>query len=1173
MKESTHVANLNVLHFHFYFKFSIMLVIAFYLHYNTASLYSLRIIASHCPAKVLTPFSCQRKYPPCKIYLENIAFTINIIISTFAASLHVLLYIILTVAVSGDVHPNPGSILYSDSSLSQSSHIETIDPSKHLSFVHYNVQSIANKLDLLYTELHDFDILAFSETWLSDSIATSDLFLSSYHTPERKDRIGDNHGGVILYVKDTQHYKRRNDLEIQGIECIWIELVLQTKHILFGLYYRPPNTNALQHSRIIDSIHLAVDTGISNIIVTGDFNINMLDTTSARKLHSLCQQFSLSSCISEPTHFTENSASLIDNILTSNENLIFLSGVGDPFLNQNVRYHCPIFGLINLKLNKNKTFKRHVWIFDKGDYQQLRNKALNINWNNLIHKNIDIYVKNITDSILSISKECIPFREVTIRADEPPWLTTHIKKIIRKRKRAYKKAKRTGNPSNWSAFKELRNRTVSLIREAKKAHLAKLVDNLSSQEKSSKGWWNCLKSFINPNNSSRIPPLQNGSDVISDEFCKADLLNNFFVEQTRLDESSAPRLPDISYSYPHGLDLITVLPEEVENVLKSLPLGKACGPDCINNRILRELSSQLSKPLCDLFNYSLSSSSYPDSWKEANVTPLFKSGDKSLPSNYRPISLLCSLGKVFERIVFKHTFNYISQNALLTPLQSGFIPGDSTTNQLVFLYNMFSEAVDSGKEVRAIFCDISKAFDRVWHKGLLYKLKSFGITGRLLKWFSSYLSDRKQRVVLPGAKSNWNYIHAGVPQGSILGPLLFLVYINDIVCDIGANIRLFADDTSLFVVVDDPRNSADILTSDLNKISNWANKWLVKFNPNKTESLIISRKAVRPIHPPISMQGQLIREVESHKHLGIFFSYDLRWNTHIDYILSKAYPRINVMRKVKFVLDRKSLETIYLTFIRPVLEYGDVLFDSCTRHEKDELEKVQQEAARIVTGATKLVSIQKLMDEVGWETLENRRRNHKLTTFYKMKHNLTPDFLSSLVPSTVDSTTTYHLRNADNLRVPRARTAIHDNSFLPSVVREYNSLPAQTRNAQSISSFKRCLSSDNTVPSYFYTGIRRLQVLHTRLRTNCSSLSHDLYRKNIVQSPDCACGQPETTHHFFLVCNLYNQHRIVMIETISEICTVSLNTLLYGDATLTHEQNVRVFAAVHAFIDLSKRFL
>ena len=205
----------------------------------------------------------------------------------------------------------------------------------------------------------------------------------------------------------------------------------------------------------------------------------------------------------------------------------------------------------------------------------------------------------------------------------------------------------------------------------------------------------------------------------------------------------------------------------------------------------------------------------PGLWKQANVTPVFKKNDPSDVSNYRPISLLNTIGKVLEKIVHKHVYNFLSEHQVITTLQSGFIPGDSTVNQLVDIYNTFCRALDDGKEVRAIFCDISKAFDRVWHKGLLFKLQSVGISGSLLQWFTDYLYNRKQRVVIPGVSSNWSSVEAGVPQGSILGPLLFLLYINDIVENINSSIRLFADDTTLYIIVDNPLHAANQLNTSV----------------------------------------------------------------------------------------------------------------------------------------------------------------------------------------------------------------------------------------------------------------------------------------------------------------------------------------------------------------------
>jgi hypothetical protein len=257
---------------------------------------------------------------------------------------------------------------------------------------------------------------------------------------------------------------------------------------------------------------------------------------------------------------------------------------------------------------------------------------------------------------------------------------------------------------------------------------------------------------------------------------------------------------------------------------------------------------------------------------------------------------------------------------------------------------------------------------------------------------------------------------AGVPQGSILGPLLFLVYINGIVSDIGSAIRLFADDTTLYVIVDNPLHASLRLNSDLQKINDWENTWLVTFNPDKTESLLISQKHAKAQHPAIFMNTIEIQEVDSHKHLGITLSKDGSWHKHIEDITKKAWTRINVLRSLKFILDRQSLETIYTTFIRPILEYADVVWDNITQAEEEDLEKIQIEAARIITGATRLVSFNNLYKESALEPLKSRRRKHKLVHFYKMlKCPTVPSYLSNLIPQSVGNVATYGLRS-DHIR-------------------------------------------------------------------------------------------------------------------------------------------------------------
>ena len=633
----------------------------------------------------------------------------------------------------------------------------------------------------------------------------------------------------------------------------------------------------------------------------------------------------------------------------------------------------------------------------------------------LIKFEFNQYALNFTDKLINLAQDCIPHKQVRIRPQDLPWINGTIRKLMRKRNRLYKKYKRNKTVENYESFKDIRNNVTSSLRKSKKEYFKSLADKLKSASLATSDYWKTLKSFIKPSVNTSIPPICHNGSYISDSSDKAKLLNDFFVSQTSLDDSTAT-LPNTDLPANNTLHNIIITEEEVRSVLQTLKLGKSSGPDNINNRILKEIAYPISKPLCDLFNYSLSQGIFPDVWKQANVSPLYKKDDPSLVCNYRPISLLSSIGKVMEKIIHKHMFNYFNDHSIITCLQSGFVPGDSTVNQLVDIYNTFCKALDNGLEVRAVFCDISKAFDRVWHKGLIYKLKRAGINGLLLDWLSDYLTNRKQRVVIPGGRSDWQFIRAGVPQGSILGPLLFLLYINDIVTDIQSCVRLFADDTSLYIIVDNPISAAEMINTDLETIHRWAEKWLVKFNPSKSESLLVSRKNNRNMHPPLIMNTVYINEVQHHKHLGVILSNDGTWHEHINLITSKAWQKIYVMRKLKFMLDRDSLNKIYISFVRPTLEYANIVWDNCTQYEANAIEKIQTEAARIVTGATRLVSLDMLSKETGWESLRDRRYKHKMCQFYKMTNDLTPTYLTSLVPSTVENTSAYNLRDSQNIR-------------------------------------------------------------------------------------------------------------------------------------------------------------
>ena len=352
---------------------------------------------------------------------------------------------------------------------------------------------------------------------------------------------------------------------------------------------------------------------------------------------------------------------------------------------------------------------------------------------------------------------------------------------------------------------------------------------------------------------------------------------------------------------------------------------------------------------------------------------MYKKGEKSLPDNYRPIALTSVICKVLEKIIFKYMYNFLNKNSLISHYQSGFTPGDGTVHQLVDLVNFIYESFNEKKEVRSVFLDISKAFDRVWIQGLLTKLRSNGIGKKLLGWINLYLTNRKQRVLLDGFYSTWEITRVGVPQGSVLGPLLFLVFINDITENIQSHIKLFADDAMLYLDVEDHTKAAQILNQDLQNIYAWSQKWLVNFNAKKTESLIFKTKTVKQQHPPLFLHNTAIAEVNSHTHLGLTLSSDGKWEKQITNMISKTNYILAALRKLKNSLDRHTLSRICTSYIRSTMEYASIVWNNCTLLQSNRLEQLQLEASRIVTGSVKGTKHKFLYKETGWLPLSRQK--------------------------------------------------------------------------------------------------------------------------------------------------------------------------------------------------------
>ena len=345
-----------------------------------------------------------------------------------------------------------------------------------------------------------------------------------------------------------------------------------------------------------------------------------------------------------------------------------------------------------------------------------------------------------------------------------------------------------------------------------------------------------------------------------------------------------------------------------------------------------------------------------------------------------------------------------------------------------------------------VFCDVSKAFDRVWHKGLIFKLKQVGTDGELLEWINDYISNRQQNVVIKNCSSSLRKVNVGVPQGSVLGPLPFLVYVNDISESLLSLTRLYADDSSLFYSAARIIDIDGIVNHDLHILVRWAAQWLINFNPLKTEVILFTLRLLDRL-PQLIFDGTPTKFVSEHKHLGLTRSSNRQWHSHIDNIITSASKVLGIMRKLKFTFSRTALNQIFLSYILPALDYSCIVWDSCTVQDINALQKVQNEAARIVTGLTRSVSIENLYREYGWVSLEERRRQKKFIFMYKLVNGLVPSYISDLIPPPIHETTNYPLRDQNNITVPFCSTKIARRSCIPSSITLWNSLDEELRNS------------------------------------------------------------------------------------------------------------------------------
>jgi len=506
---------------------------------------------------------------------------------------------------------------------------------------------------------------------------------------------------------------------------------------------------------------------------------------------------------------------------------------------------------------------------------------------------------------------------------------------------------------------------------------------------------------------------------------------------------------------------------EITKLIKNLETDKACGPDKITNKMLKLASPSLSPLLSKLFNILLLNSTYPDVWKIGIVCIIYKKGEKSNPENYRPITLLSTISKLFEKLIYNSIFSHISNLNLLYKYQSGFLRGHSTADQLLSIISFIFEAFHENKDVRAIFLDIAAAFDTIPHNLLLHKIKAYGIRGNCHDLLHSYLENRKFQVRVNGELSivsRNNFINSGVPQGSILGPLLFLIYINDLPDILQCKTFIYADDTSIYTPVDpkNPNRYNLLLQEDLNMISAWSKKWGLNFKPAKSCDIIFMKRGVRD-YGALSLDGSVIERKHFHKHLGFTLDEHLNFKEHIHALSQKVQKLINPLRYLSKTMKSCHLNTIYQSFIRPHFDYCDIRYNSANKTNLSQIERIHYRAALAVSGCIQGSSTVKVLNILNWKTLSQRRDERLKIFMFKVSNGLTPNYVSDIF-NKYKRNNIRNLRNTRPFNIPPNASQKYVSSPAMSLISSWNHLDKDLRDVPTFSQFKSKIRFNNNVP-------------------------------------------------------------------------------------------------------------
>ena len=652
---------------------------------------------------------------------------------------------------------------------------------------------------------------------------------------------------------------------------------------------------------------------------------------------------------------------------------------------------------------------------------------------------------------------CIPKKKHR-NSDKPLWMQENTIRIIRKKRRLWKHYITTRDYQSYLEYKQVQNATKSMVKKAKREFEKKLAANSKKNPKA-------FYSYINNRCKvqAKVGPLKDlDGNVQNDDAMQAKILNDRFSTAFTQEDTTSTPTPVQSFDPTAGppLSSLEVTPDKVGEKIHVLKPG-ASGPDKIGPRILKELSSQLILPISMIFNKSLTESIVPNDWKLSNVTAIFKKGDKTDAGNYRPISLTCMICRILESILRDSIIIHLQHYQLIAKSQHGFLPHRSCLTNLLEFLEVITKLIDEGHSVDIVFLDFSKAFDKVPHVRLMSKVRAHGIVGNIANWIEEWLRNRKQRVVLNGRESNWANVLSGVPQGSVLGPILFLIYINDIdgaVDSVLTLLKKFADDTKMACVTD-KISQCERLQNEINNLLKWADKWLMSFNTDKCVVMHLGNGNMKYTY---YMNGVLMKTTECEKDIGVYMTPSLKPSVHIAEAVKKANRALGTLLRCLSYRDRFHYIRLYKQYVRCHLETAVQAWSPWLVQDIENIEAVQRRAINKCYGLYGTYA--EKLRAVGLTTLCDRRsRGDMLQTFKIMQGIDDVDYHSWFTKVSHCHKKTRQAVNIlkdgivvenMNLMKPKARLDVRKNFYSCRVVDSWNSLPLDIQCAGNVQDFK-----------------------------------------------------------------------------------------------------------------------